>query len=84
MNFKVPYTQYIDITIDDPNVILKELCGHFFNRKDIENLIVKDNCIYYEEDISEHGSPCYEYKKISDDPKKIEILNSLKNIFKNL
>ena len=35
MNFKVPYTQYIDITIDDPNIILKELCGHFFNRKDI-------------------------------------------------
>lgn len=84
MKFKVPYTQYIDITIDDPNLILKELCGYFFNRTDIENLIVKDNCIYYEEDISVHGSPCYEYKKITDDPKKIEILNSLKNIFKNL
>ena len=49
MKFKVPYTQYIDITIDDPNLILKELCGYFFNRTDIENLIVKDNCIYYEE-----------------------------------
>ena len=84
MKFKVPYTQYIDVTIDDPIIILTELCKHFFNRKDIENLIVKDNCIYYEEDISVHGSPCYEYKKITDDPKKIEILNSLKNIFKNL
>jgi hypothetical protein len=84
MKFRVPYTQWIDVTIDDPKEVLHELCSYFFNRKDIDNLIIKDNCIYYEDDISVHGSPYYEYKKITDDPKKIEILKSLKNIFINL
>lgn len=84
MKFKVPYTQYIEVTVNDVNEVIKELCNYFFNRKDIENLIVKDGCVYYEEDVSIHGSPYYEYHKITDDVKKIEILNSLKTIYKNI
>lgn len=84
MNFKGYYSLPVEVTINDPYEVLKELSNHFFNRRDFENLVIKDNCIYYEEDISVHGSPCYEYKKISDDKKMIEILNSLKNIFKNI
>jgi hypothetical protein len=61
MKFKVPYTQWIDVTLNDPKEVLHELCGYFFNRKDIDNLIIKDNCVYYEDDISVHGSPYYEY-----------------------
>jgi hypothetical protein len=84
MNFKGYYSLPVEISINDPGEVLRELSNHFFNRRDFENLEIKDNCIYYEEDISVHGSPYYIHKKITDDPKKIEILNSLKNIFKNI
>lgn len=84
MKFRVPYTQMIDVAIDNPKEVIVELCNHFFNHKDIENLIIKDNCIFYMNDISTHGSPYYDYIKISEDKKSIEILKSLKTIFKNL
>jgi hypothetical protein len=29
MKFKVPYTQYADVTINDPIIILTELCRYF-------------------------------------------------------
>ena len=39
---------------------------------------VRDGELQYGEDVSYHGSPMYEYKTISDNPKWIDLYNSIK------
>lgn len=51
-----------------------------------ESICVKDGFITRVEDVSYHGSPVYEYKQVSNNPKWTELYNSLlclENYFKN-
>ena len=67
-----------------PIEMIKSLFLYYFNTENYNSIIEKDNKLYFENDISIHGSPLYEYKEITADPKKIEIYRALKCLLINI
>lgn len=74
-----------EVEIDaSPLTLVKTLIKHYFNVEDYNNIVEKDGYLCYEYDISVHGSPVLEYKKITKDQKKIELFKTLIKLLDNI
>lgn len=68
----------------NPKELVKALFLHYFQTDNYNIIVEKDNKLYYEIDVSVHGSPVYEYRKFTSDPKKIEIFHALIKLLDNI
>lgn len=74
-----------EVEIDtDPSSLVKTLIEHYFDTYSIESIIEKDGYLCVEYDVSVHGSPVYEYRKITKNPKKIKLFKLLKDLLINI
>ena len=64
----------------EPKDLIKALFSYYFNVKNKNDIVEKDGKLYFEKDVSTHGSPKYEYVEITSDHNKIEIYNTLKKL----
>ena len=77
-NMKVNAVVYQDVYIDPADALrgIKDALGFVEDRDSVVR--VKDGKLMRGNDISHHGSPCMEYEAISNNPKWIELYNSIK------
>jgi hypothetical protein len=70
-------TQVVNINVNLEDVV-KALSKKYLLTDDINSIVLKNGYLCIEEDVSYHGSPIYEYRKISDNTKLIEFYEALK------
>ena len=76
MKIKAVFTHEVDVNPAEAFEKIKEYLG--FTSTHDTFLGVKDGELRMGRDISYHGSPMYEYETISNNPKWVELYNSVK------
>ncbi len=74
-----------EVTIETtPKEIVESLFSYYFKTTNYNDLVEENGILYIEYDVSMHGSPMYERKKLTKDPKKIKIYYALKTLLDNI
>jgi hypothetical protein len=74
-------TTYTKIETNTEEIIKALKLGFGFISRNSSYFVVKrKDGLYWEYDVSHHGSPLYEYKILTNDPKRIRVYNAISEL----